>query len=134
MIDTTPGGAATLEPLPQHLDALARANTIRLEQALLKRRLKAGSLHVDALLVGAADLTDDERDAFERLTVMEFLRAPHRMGRARVRLLLSRLAALDPPVCLSEAKRVGSMTVRQRHVLAEEFRRRCPDSSAQRPI
>lgn len=122
--------AAALEPLPQHIAALNRANEVRLCQAELKRRIREGRLHVDAVLVRAADLSPDEAAALDRLTVMDLLKTPHRMGRARVRIMLATLAARNPPVVLGEMKRVGSMTERQRHELAREFRWRVPGACA----
>jgi hypothetical protein len=127
MIDTTTPGSVALEPLPQHLAALNHANTVRLVQADVKRRFKDGRLHLDAVLVGAADLTDDERDAIDRMFVMDFVRAAHRVGRRRALLILAVPA-------ISERKKIGTMTIRQRHVLAAELRSRVPGACAQRAL
>jgi hypothetical protein len=132
MTPTLNPGAAALEPLPQHVAALNRANEVRLCQAALKERIRVGRLHVDAVLVRAADLSADEYDAIDRMTVMDLLRCPHRMGRARVRIMLDALSHRTPPVTLGEVKRVGSMTERQRYEVARELRRRVPSACSPR--
>lgn len=127
--------AAVPAPLPQHMEALARANEVRLGQAKLKRRLADGRLHLDAVLVGTADLDDEEREAFDRMILTDFLCAAHRVGRTRVRTILARLAAsTTPATVIPERKRLGSLTVRQRHVLAAELRRSVPASCSGAPL
>jgi hypothetical protein len=132
----TPTIAASVPaPLPQHMEALAKANEVRLCQAELKRRIAAGRLHLDAVLVGTADLDELEREAFDRMILTDFLCAAHRVGRTRVRTILARLAmATAPPVAIPERKRLGAMTVRQRHVLAAELRRSVPGSCSGAPL
>ena len=129
MTATTTSGTALLKPLPQHLDALQRANAVRDRQATIKRRVKEGRLHVDALLVGAADLDDDERAALERLTVGSLILAARKVGTTRLGLILAGASRrVTPPTIISDRKRIGALTVRQRHALAAELRDRIPES------
>jgi hypothetical protein len=127
--------AAAPEPLPQHLEALQRANDIRYCQAALKRRIAAGRLHLDAVLVGTADLDDAEREAFDRMPLDDFLCAAHRVGPTRVRTILARIARdAKVTMVIGERRRLGALTVRQRHVLAAELRRTVPASCSGAPL
>lgn len=128
MIDTTDGSAATLE-LSQPMRALQHANEIRGGMAALKRRIKSGGLHLDAVLIGAADLDAGEIAALESMTVMAFLTSGHRVGRARARRTLSRV---QPPI--GETRRVGMLTTRQRHLLASACRLGLPTTCGRPPL
>src|SRR3954454_3465697 len=99
--------ASTVVPAPQHMQALAHANRVRLARASLKR----------AVLVNKTDVTDVVRNCpweVETMTVGELLRSQRRWGRARVRKSLSSLA-------LNENRELGRLTNRQRNVLAAEL-------------
>jgi len=94
-------------PAPQHMEALAHANRVRLARASLKR----------AILAGQADVVDVVRTCpweVETMTVGELLRSQRRWGRARARKFLSSLA-------LNENRQLGRLTERQRGVLAGEL-------------
>lgn len=131
MIDTT-----TLDPAPalssafdQPREALLKANEVRLKQAELKRRIKAGQLHLDAVLIGTADLTDEELDAFDRMEVAAFLCAARLVGPTRLRKILTAAVNTgDPrrPLTLATTKRLVSLTVWQRHKLAKVVREYVP--------
>jgi hypothetical protein len=96
---------ATIAPAhPQNMRALARANEVRLARAELKRGVAFGRIDVAEVIV------DCPWEA-QSMAVAELLLSQRRWGQIRCRKLLSRL-----PV--SEQKTVGSMTDRQRHVLA----------------
>jgi hypothetical protein len=101
------------------MEALAKANEVRFCQADLKQRIKDGRLTLDALLLQTADLGDEERDAIDRLLVLTLLESAHRVGTTRARNVLR-------VVEIGERRRVGSLTVRQRHALARELRWRIP--------
>ncbi len=89
---------------PQHLQALARANQVRLARAELKRQVAAGRRSpVDVVL-------DCPWEA-ESMTVSELLCSQRRWGRARSRKLIV-------SVELTETKRLGTLTDRQRRILA----------------
>lgn len=99
--------AATVVAAPQHMEALAHANRVRLARASLKR----------AILAGQADVVEVIRTCpweVETMTVGELLRSQRRWGRARARKFLSSLA-------LNENRQLGRLTERQRGVLAGEL-------------
>ena len=87
----------------QCMQALARANEVRLARAALKRDVSAGRRDI------AAVITESPWEA-ESMSLSELLCSQRRWGRARSRKLLSSTA-------LSEGKRVGTLTERQRGVL-----------------
>ena len=87
----------------QCMQALARANQVRLARASLKREITAGHRHVTEVIL------DSPWEA-ESMSLSELLCSQRRWGRARSRKLLSSVA-------LSEGKRVGTLTERQRRIL-----------------
>jgi hypothetical protein len=89
---------------PQHLQALQRANAVRLARAELKRRV------ADAEVSAAEVILRSPWEA-ESMTVSDLLTSQRRWGSTRCRKFLQ---------CLSipENKTIGSMTDRQRRVLA----------------
>jgi hypothetical protein len=89
---------------PQHMQALARANRVRLARAELKRSVGRGDADVAAVI-------EDSPWEAESMTLAELLTSQRRWGRTRARKLLQTLA-------LSENKRVGTLTPRQRALLA----------------
>jgi hypothetical protein len=96
--------AAVSSPAPSHIHALQRANEVRFARAELKRKVAEGSIAVSDIL-----LTCPWEAA--GMTVSELLVSQRRWGTARSRKFL---AAIGVP----ETKTIGSMTERQRHVLA----------------
>jgi hypothetical protein len=101
--------ASTLAPaaMPQHMEALAHANRVRLARASLKRAV--GSDQVEA----AAVVRDCPWEA-ESMTVGELLRSQRRWGRTRARKFLFSIA-------LNENRELGRLTERQRLLLAREL-------------
>lgn len=101
--------ASTLAPAqtPQHMQALAHANRVRLARAALKRAIEAGGIDV-------ADVVRTCPWEVQTMTVGERLRSQRRWGRARVRKFLFSLA-------LNENREIGRLTERQRGVLATEL-------------
>lgn len=87
----------------QCMEALARANEVRLARAALKRDISAGRRPITEVI------TESPWEA-ESMSLSELLCSQRRWGRARSRKLLSSTA-------LSEGKRVGALTERQRRVL-----------------
>ena len=93
---------------PQRLRALEQANQVRLARAELKRRIIDGE-------VSAAEVILDCPDAAQRWTVSDLLMAQRRWGATRCRKFLERNG-------ISEIKAIGSLTDRQRHMLATQLR------------
>ena len=87
----------------QCMQALARANEVRLARAALKRDVSAGRRKVTEVIL------DSPWEAVS-MSLSELLCSQRRWGRARSRKLLSSIA-------LNEAKRVGTLTDRQRRIL-----------------
>lgn len=97
---------------PQHMQALARANRVRLARAELKRSIARGDAE-------AADVIRDSPWEAESMTLSELLTSQRRWGRTRARKFLLALS-------LSENKRIGTLTERQRALLSSELSAREP--------
>lgn len=99
----------TMVRRPQQLLALERANAIRRARSDLKRRIRAGQLSAtEVILECPAEAS--------RWPVAELLGSQRNWGTAKTLKFLSRNG-------ISEVKRVGELTERQRRLLAEELRR-----------
>jgi hypothetical protein len=85
------------------MQALARANEVRLARAALKRDIRAGRR-------GVIEVVLECPWQAESMSLLELLGSQRRWGRARSRKLLS-------SVGLTEMKRLGSLTQRQRGIL-----------------
>lgn len=97
------GKTATVGPA-QHLRALEHANRVRLARAEMKRMVATGE-------TSAADVVLDNPWHAESMAISELLMSQRRWGRARCRRLLLSLG-------IPENKRLGTLTERQRGVLA----------------
>ena len=98
---------ATSVETPQHMRALERANSVRLARAELKR----------AIARGDADASEVVRECpweTESMTIAELLTSQRRWGRTRARKFLL-------PLSLNENKQLGTLTSRQRRLLATEL-------------
>jgi len=91
-------------PAPQHMQALERANAVRLARADLKRRVAEGEL-------SAAEVVMEVPWESASMTVSELLTSQRRWGHTRCRKFLQSIP-------MSEHKTIGSMTERQRKELA----------------
>jgi hypothetical protein len=87
----------------QCMQALARANQVRLARAALKRDIGAGRR-------GVIDTVVECPWEVESMTLSELLRSQRRWGRARARKLLTSIG-------LNEGKRLGTLTERQVGIL-----------------
>jgi hypothetical protein len=96
--------SAPIAPGPQHLQALQRANEVRLARAELKRRVSEGELT-------AAEVVLDSPWEAASMAIADLLMSQRRWGRTRCRRFLA-------SVPLSETKTIGSLTERQRHAVA----------------
>ncbi len=94
-------------PGPQRLRALEQANAIRLARAELKRRIASGE-------VSAAEVILRCPVEAHKWTLAELLASQRRWGSTRCRKFLERNN-------LSEIKSIGSLTDRQRNLLAGEL-------------
>jgi hypothetical protein len=99
---------ARMSPGPQHMQALQRANAVRLARAELKRRVAVGE-------ISAAEVILDTPWQAESMTISDLLTSQRRWGHTRCRKFLQ-------CVPMSENKTVGSMTDRQRQALAHMLR------------
>lgn len=104
---TAPATTIASSETPQHMRALERANVVRLARAELKREIARGD----------ADPSEIVRDCpweTESMTLAELLTSQRRWGRTRARKFLM-------PLSLSENKRLGTLTPRQRRLLSTEL-------------
>ncbi len=88
----------------QHLRALEHANRVRLARAEMKRRIAAGDL-------SAVEVVESCPWEAESMSISDVLMSQKRWGRARCRRLLLSLG-------IPENKRLGTLTERQRAILA----------------
>ena len=93
---------------PQHLQALARANRVRLARAALKRSVAAGDRDVAEVILECPWET-------ESMSISELLSSQRRWGRTRSRKLLQQIG-------MSENKQIGALVQRQRMLLAAALR------------
>jgi hypothetical protein len=101
--------AAALAPVqpqhvPQHIEALTRANRVRLARADLKRRVADGRRDAAEVILTCPWMT-------ETMSLGELLSSQCRWGRTRTHKVLKSLG-------LTEAKLVSALTERQRVTLA----------------
>jgi hypothetical protein len=89
------------------MQALARANEVRLARAALKRQVAAGER-------SAMEVVIECPWEAESMSISELLCSQRRWGRARSRKLIVAAG-------LTETKRLGSLTERQRRILAGEL-------------
>jgi hypothetical protein len=87
--------------------ALERANLVRLARAELKRAIARGDAE-------AAEVVRDCSWETESMTIAELLTSQRRWGRTRARKFLL-------PLSLNENKQLGTLTSRQRRLLAAEL-------------
>jgi hypothetical protein len=96
---------ATVAPAgPQYMRALERANKVRLARAEMKRRVAAGEVGVDEVILGCPWEA-------QSMAVADLLMSQRRWGQTRCRKFLAQIP-------MSEKKTIGSMTERQRRTLA----------------
>jgi hypothetical protein len=91
----------------QCMQALARANEVRLARASLKRDISAGRRSIMEVILSSPWEA-------ESMSLGELLCSQRRWGRARSRKLLA-------SATLSEGKRIGTLTERQRRLLVGEL-------------
>ena len=92
----------------QRLDALERAQEVRLARAEIKRELKRGEIGVAEILRPGSKVPDP----LKTMAVAELLSAQNRWGATRSRGVLQRVE-------IREHRQVGELTTRQRRVLTQ---------------
>jgi hypothetical protein len=97
-------GTTATAPAPQHMQALAQANRVRLARAELKRLVAEGETSVAEIVLTCPWEA-------ESMTIADLLMSQHRWGRSRCRRFLTSIP-------MTETKTIGSMTMRQRNELA----------------
>ena len=111
---SSPGAMATIlsktpsRSLDQRLDALERANEIRVNRARLKRALMSGETTFDEVLL-------DPPAFVLTAKVYDMLLAVPRLGRVRASKLLAQCR-------ISQSKTIGGLSERQRGELVDLFR------------
>jgi hypothetical protein len=96
---------ATMTPgRPQHMQALQRANEVRLARAELKRRVNEGEITVGEVVLQCPWEAAS-------MSIADLLLSQRRWGNARCRKFLGGIG-------MPETKTIGSMTDRQRRALA----------------
>jgi hypothetical protein len=111
-------GLPAMSPGPQHLQALQRANRVRLARAELKRRIADGEVTAGEVILTAPWEASS-------MAIGDVLMSQRRWGGTRCRKFLAMFR-------ISETKTVGSLTERQRHAIAAQLdahatiERECP--------
>jgi hypothetical protein len=100
---------APLRSLDQRMEALRRANEIRVRRAQLKKDLKAGSAHVETILRNPPDYVETAK-------VIDILMAVPKFGRVKAARFLNQCR-------ISQSKTVGGLSERQRAELVGLLRR-----------
>ena len=98
------GRLATSAGVPQHVQALQRANNVRCGRAALKRSVAAGRTDVSEVLLAPPSIA-------ARMALGELLMSQKGWGRVRSGRFLRSAG-------LTEIKTIGNLTQRQRHSLA----------------
>jgi hypothetical protein len=100
---------APVRSLDQRMEALARANDIRVRRALLKKDLKLGRVQVEAIL-------RDPPEYVSTAKVFDMLMAVPKFGRVKAARFLNQCR-------ISQSKTVGGLSERQRAELIGLFNR-----------
>jgi hypothetical protein len=101
---------APARSLDQRMEALQRANDVRVQRAQLKRDLKAGQVQIDQILLDPPEFVSTAK-------VFDMLMAVPKFGRVKAARLLNQCR-------ISQSKTVGGLSERQRTELVELFNHR----------
>ena len=102
-------GVAPERSLTQRMEALKRANEIRMRRARLKRDLKSGGTHIHGLLL-------DPPEYLQTAKVFDLLLAVPKYGRVKVNKVLQQCR-------IAPSKTIGGLSQRQRAELVSMLRR-----------
>jgi S13-like protein len=100
---------APLRSLDQRMEALRRANEIRVKRAKLKKDLKAGSAQIETILRNPPEYVETAK-------VFDILMAVPKFGRVKAARFLNQCR-------ISQSKTVGGLSDRQRAELVALLRR-----------
>jgi hypothetical protein len=100
---------APLRSLDQRMEALRRANEIRVKRAKLKKDLKAGSVQIESILRNPPAYVETAK-------VFDILMAVPKFGRVKAARFLNQCR-------ISQSKTVGGLSDRQRAELVALLRR-----------
>ena len=109
----------TIASRPDRLQALERANEIRCARAQLKRQIASGDLSAAQVILACPP-------AARRWPVAALLACQRRWGSTRCTEFLARNQ-------ISEARQIGELTERQRHLLAAQLAPRSHDTASFSP-
>ena len=110
MVTTKSHAQAPARSLDQRMEALQRANDVRVRRAQLKRDLKAGQESIEAILL-------DPPEWVSTAKVFDMLMAVPKFGRVKAARLLNQCR-------ISQSKTVGGLSERQRTELVDLFNHR----------
>jgi hypothetical protein len=110
MVSTKTQAQAPLRSLDQRMEALKRANDIRVRRAQLKKDLKEGRIHIEEILL-------DPPEYVSTAKVFDMLMAVPKFGRVKAARLLNQCR-------ISQSKTVGGLSDRQRAELVNLFNHR----------
>jgi hypothetical protein len=109
MVASKTQAQAPLRSLDQRMEALRRANDIRVRRARLKRDLKEGRIHIEEILL-------DPPEWVSTAKVFDMLMAVPKFGRVKAARMLNHCR-------ISQSKTVGGLSERQRAELIALFNR-----------
>jgi hypothetical protein len=109
MVTSKTHAQAPLRSLDQRMEALKRANDIRVQRAKLKKDLKEGRVTIETVLL-------DPPDYVSTAKVFDMLMAVPKFGRVKAARLLNQCR-------ISQSKTVGGLSERQRAELVSLFNR-----------
>jgi hypothetical protein len=101
---------APARSLDQRMEALQRANDVRVQRAQLKRDLKAGDAQIEEILLKPPEFVSTAK-------VFDMLMAVPKFGRVKAARLLNQCR-------ISQSKTVGGLSERQRTELVDLFNHR----------
>jgi hypothetical protein len=110
MVTSKTHAQAPARSLDQRMEALQRANDIRVRRAQLKRDLKDGQVHIESILL-------DPPEYVSTAKVFDMLMAVPKFGRVKAARLLNQCR-------ISQSKTVGGLSERQRAELVNLFNHR----------
>jgi hypothetical protein len=109
MVSTKTQAQAPLRSLDQRMEALKRANDIRVRRAQLKKDLKDGSVHIEQILNAPPEYVETAK-------VFDMLLAVPKYGRVKANKILQQCR-------ISPSKTIGGLSERQRTELVSLLRR-----------
>src|SRR5919108_2008932 len=110
MVPSKTQAQAPLRSLDQRMEALKRANDIRVRRARLKKDLKEGRMQIEAILLEPPAYVSTAK-------VFDILMAVPKFGRVKAARLLNQCR-------ISQSKTVGGLSERQRAELVDLFNHR----------